>query len=146
MFGSFDSRRSVNTSGILGNKNSRSDFKSISGNSLSVDPLSENSKNPHDAVVSNHGHPAAGDKFSALDKGFRLTKSLQEHNGLFQLELAKKCALSALLFIELLIFFERNLAAFLDTRQKNQQKQKDGHHQEDEGDGTRKESRWITAG
>ena len=42
---------------------------------LSVDTLSEKSKNPHDAVVSNHGHPATGDKFSTLDKGFRLTKS-----------------------------------------------------------------------
>lgn len=60
-------------------KNSRSDFQSRSGNSLSVDTLSENSKNPHEAVVSNYGHPAAGDKFSTLDKGFRLTKSLPEH-------------------------------------------------------------------
>jgi hypothetical protein len=61
-------------------KNSRSDFQSRSGNSLSVDTLFENSKNPHDAVVPNYGHPVAGDKFSTLDKGFRLTKSLPEHN------------------------------------------------------------------
>ena len=71
MFGSFESRRSVVASGI---------FESRSGNSLSVDTLSENSKNPHDTFVSPKGHTAAGADFSALDKDFRLTESLSQHN------------------------------------------------------------------
>lgn len=75
MFKSYDSERNVIAIGTTENKIPRPDFQSRSGNSLSVDTLSEKSKNPHDAVVSNHGHPATGDKFSTLDKGFRLTKS-----------------------------------------------------------------------
>lgn len=45
-----------------------------------MDTLSENSKNPHDTFVSPKGHTAAGADFSALDKDFRLTESLSQHN------------------------------------------------------------------
>ena len=48
---------------------------------LSVDTLSEKSKNPHDAVVSPKGHPAAGDKFSALDKDSSIKDPSRENNG-----------------------------------------------------------------
>lgn len=74
MFKSYDSERNVIAIGTTENKIPALIFNR-EGNSLSVDTLSEKSKNPHDAVVSNHGHPATGDKFSTLDKGFRLTKS-----------------------------------------------------------------------
>ena len=75
MFGSFESRRSVVASGIFENKIPAPIFNREAG-----DTLSENSKNPHDTFVSPKGHTAAGAAFPALDKDFRLTESLSQHN------------------------------------------------------------------
>ncbi len=72
MFKSYDSERNVIAIGTTENKIPAPIFNREAGTPC---PWTPSPKNPHDAVVSNHGHPATGDKFSTLDKGFRLTKS-----------------------------------------------------------------------